>query len=91
MSDQPTPLPPERKIVAAAIRHGGKLYTGLSHSQVMNQIYTELGRTCFIPQTEQGFITDRGEFLNRFQAGAVAFRAGQTKTRKETLLSEHLW
>ena len=44
-----------------------------------------------IPQEEQGFLTNRGIFVNRYQAGAIAYMAGQTKTRKEHLLSEDLW
>ena len=78
------------KIVAAAVNHGGKVWTGTRHGIIMAEIWSK-GGYCKIPQEEQGFVTDTGLFVNRFQAGAIAFDAGQTATRKETLLSEHVW
>ena len=78
------------KIVAAAIRHAGFIWGGLRHGQIMQWIWEERG-TEKIPQEEQGFLTNRGIFVNRYQAGAIAYMAGQTKTRKEHLLSEDLW
>ena len=56
----------------------------------MQWIWEERG-TEKISQMEQGFLTNRGIFVNRYQAGAIAYMAGQTKTRKEHLLSEDLW
>jgi hypothetical protein len=78
------------RIVAAAISHGGKVWTGGRHADIMQKIW-QSGDKDRITQEEQGFVTDDGVFLNRFQAGAVAFNAGQTSERKQTLLSEHLW
>jgi len=77
-------------IVSAAINHGGKIWTGKRHSEIMQNIWDQ-ETYAPIPQEEQGFMTDSGKFVNRFQAGAIAFRSGQTKIRKENLLSEHLW
>lgn len=78
------------RIVAAAVKHNGKIYTGKRHAEIMREIWDEVGNVK-IPQDEQGFVADNGQFLNRFQSGAVAFAAGQTKHRYETLLSEHVW
>lgn len=39
----------------------------------------------------QGFYTSEGQFVTRFQAGAVAKNAGQTKERKKELFSEDVW
>ena len=79
------------RIEAAAILHNGKLYTGQRHAEIMRTIWDEEGAAVCIRQDEQGFTTDTGQFLNRFQAGAAAYRSGQTKTRRESLLSEDLW
>ena len=78
------------KIVAAAVYHKGVLYGGLRHAVIMHWIWDEVGFE-YISQEEQGFLTDTGVFLSRWQAGALAFRAGQTAFRHKTLLSEHLW
>lgn len=78
------------KIASAAIKHDGRIWTGRRHAEIMSQMREELG-SVKVPQEEQGFMTDTGEFVNRFQAGAIAFRAGQTKQRHQTLLSEDLW
>jgi hypothetical protein len=78
------------RIVAAAVLHAGKLYTGKRHGKIMSEIYKECG-FCKIPQEEQGFTTSTGTFVNRFQAGAIAYRSGQTTVRHQTLLSEHVW
>lgn len=78
------------RIVLAAINHGGKVWTGRRHAQIMNEIWDAEGFSK-IRQEEQGFVTDDGIFVNRFEAGAIAFRAGQIGRRKENLLSEDLW
>jgi hypothetical protein len=39
----------------------------------------------------QGFLTSLNKFVDRKEAGIVAFNAGQTKELKETLYSEDLW
>ena len=58
------------RIVAAAVRHDGKIYQGERHGVIMQKIWDEIGHVK-IPQDEQGFVTNTGLFLNRFQAGAV--------------------
>lgn len=39
----------------------------------------------------QGFITSRGNFVNREIAAEIAFNAGQIKEEKRELYSEDLW
>jgi hypothetical protein len=83
------------RITAAAIKVGDRIVTGERHGQIMQAIWQEAhaaGSTIpYISQDMQGFFTDSGQFVNRFQAGSIAFTAGQTKTRKEWLHSEDLW
>ena len=78
------------KIVAAAVYHKGVIYGGLRHAVIMHWIWDEVGMEN-IPQEEQGFLTDTGVFLHRWQAGALAYMSGQTACRYTELLSEHLW
>lgn len=78
-------------IVAVAVRLGGKVYAGHHrHAVLMNEIWRNLGNVR-INQEDQGFLTNEGIFINRFQAGALAFENGQAKVRHNTLLSEHIW
>jgi hypothetical protein len=82
-------------ITAAAIKVGERIYTAKRHAWAMNECWAEdkaAGRELTrVWQQMQGFVTSSGEFVNRFQAGAIAFRAGQTSHRYLTLLSEHVW
>ena len=77
-------------IVDAAVLFNGTIWRGRRHSEIMWRI-AQVHPKVYVTQEMQGFVTSDGRFVNRFQAGAVAFRAGQTKTRIQTLLSEHLW
>jgi len=78
------------RIINAAILYGGKIYKGHRHADIMGEIWSTLPDAHF-PQSIQGFLTDTGRFVSRDEASLIAFRAGQTKTQKERLLSEHLW
>lgn len=84
-------MPRSTKVVAAAVIYNGKMYQGRRHTEIMKEIYDEFGTVVKIIQEDQGFVSDTGEFLSRWKAGAVAFAAGQTKRRHETLLSEDVW
>lgn len=79
----------ELKIVAAAIKVGDKVWQGKRHGCIMPLVFAETGLR--ISMEQQGFVASDGKFYNRFQSGAVAFRAGQTKTRKQSLMSEDVW
>jgi hypothetical protein len=79
------------RIVAAAINHNGKIWTGPNHQQILRQIW--IAENVEVPYTvpeEEGFVTDTDQFLDRFQAGSVAFISGQTSVKHEVLLSSHL-
>ncbi len=82
------------RIVAAAVLCDGRIYRARNHSYAMHQIWDEelaAGQELTkITQDMQGFVDQYGQFWNRFQAGAIALRAGQTKFRHEQLNSEHL-
>ncbi len=82
-------MPEDLRITAAAVLHNGKLYTGKRHAEIMRQIWDEGGGR--ITLEEQGFVASDGKFYNRYQAGAIAYMAGQTEGRHEYLLSEHVW
>ena len=63
-------------IKSAAIKYNDKIYTGKTHSDIINSqddplILFSLG--------ENGFLTDRDEFLDRIEAGKHALECGQIK------------
>ena len=89
--------PTERRIVCAAIRTAGgfiicsaRHFDNLMHMQIAKSVATwERG-------IEQGFIDQRGEFLNRSDAWVVACEAKQIIRRvggdhKGVLFSENLY
>lgn len=82
-------MPEGLRIVAAAVKRGERVWTGTRHADIIRVVFGETGQR--VTQDEQGFVDNTGWFSNRFQAGAIAFQAGQTKDRKQTLLSEDLW
>ena len=83
-------------IVAAAIKQDGIVYKGKPfverHHHLIHRIAVETGK---IPVTgEQGFITDKLEFLNRKEASLHALECKQIKCLKYSdseLFSEDLW
>lgn len=76
-------------ITHAAIRKGGRIWTGSRHGQIIPQVLAETGQR--VSQAEQGFLGSDGKFYSRAEAGAIAFAAGQTRICRENLLSEDLW
>lgn len=44
-----------------------------------------------LKEIEQGFLTSKDRFVNREEAGRIAFEAGQTKELRKTLFSEDLY
>ena len=73
-------------ITAAAIKSRGTTYTGKTHQEILeaNPEHPELGIGKF------GFVTDKGEFLDRILAAQHAFRVGQIKRRTAALYSDDL-
>lgn len=81
-------MPEERedlKIVAAAIKVGDQVYVSRRHGAIMQKIWEKQSKLR-ISQEMQGFVASDGKFYTRFQAGSIAFTAGQTKARKQSLL-----
>jgi len=67
----------EEKIVSAAIKSKitNDIYTGRRHSDIIRNHYEEHGQ--FGPSnSEQGFITSTGRFVNRHEAAEIAFKCG---------------
>ena len=77
-------------LVAAAIKKDGVIYTGKRHCNILSNA-KPFG---YLKDGEQGFVTDKGEFLNRKQSYMYAIRNKQPFIRKITggvLTSEDLW
>ena len=66
------------RIITAAIKHNGKIYTGSSHGNIMQEM-TNSGVKGEFRNNEQGFLTDKGRFVNRVEAAKIAREAGQIK------------
>lgn len=84
---------PARRIVAAAIRWKGIVFTGVRHAHIRRQI-TDLGLVGhgeYLDFDCEGFIDTSGVFLTRVQARPIAERAGQTPPSTDLLVSEDMW
>lgn len=79
-------------IVAAAIKMDGNVY-GLPaparHHDIIRHL-ASLGYDTPIKE-EQGFIDDTFGFMDRQQAAASAYTAGQIENPKDKLFTEDLW
>ena len=76
-------------IKEAAILKDGVVYAGRRHSDIIIKHYPLVGK--FGCGEIQGFVDDKGKFLNRQEAANVAFLCGQTMENKQTLYSEDLY
>jgi len=77
------------KIKCAAIKTKDvRVFEGKNHAICFEQIRKhniELCKHCI-----QGFITECGKFVDRYEAAEIAFKAGQTKKLESPLFSEDL-
>lgn len=92
----------EELIVAAAIKtvYNGREYIVFRerpgrHGEVINFLHV-LGLPYGSPdqEGEQGFVTNRGRFVDRTEAGRIVQTSGQTTTRShcnDNLFSEDIW
>lgn len=81
---------PERILHAAVKDKNGTIFTGKCHSDCFRNIaFTGFQRSQ--KPEDQGFVTDKGRFVERGVAAKIAFRAGQIKEAKSLLYSEDLW
>jgi hypothetical protein len=80
-------------IKSAAIRIKGtdKIYTGSEHYNILNKrdencklIITD------IDNIEYGFVTDDNKFVDREEAGKIAYECGQTKEKIYRLQSKDI-
>lgn len=79
---------PER-IVAAAIKENGVVFTGPHHHLIIWYIVPILGIKTSVGQ--QGFITNRNRFVSRGEAADIAFMSKQISRATNCLFSEQLW
>ncbi|RUP25858.1 MAG: hypothetical protein EKK51_31515 [Mycolicibacterium sp.] len=81
------------RIVAAAIRWKGVVFTGVRHAHIRRQI-TDLGHVSddeYLDFDCEGFIDSAGTFLSRAQARPIAEAAGQAQPSSTLLVSEDMW
>lgn len=83
------------RIVAAAVRKRGVVFTGVRHGYVI-QSMVEVGflkdmQKDQVVASEQGFIDQYGKYYPMEKARDVAIIAGQIKPNHGTLYSEDLW
>lgn len=82
------------KISSAAILFNNKIYTGISHCEIGCKMVRDKVCERYPSGDAQGFITDDGKFVSRWQALRIAIRAGQVEmgktVNKNELFSEDL-
>jgi hypothetical protein len=77
-----SPYNVDRGIVFSGWRHGNCIYQAVA---ISGKSSYELG------EVEQGFLTSKNRFVDRVEAGQIAFDAGQTTELKKYLYSEDVW
>lgn len=79
------------RIKCAAIKtKEGRIFEGKNHAicfQVMKQDGVPRLQT---QNCKPGFVTDEGNFVDRYEAAEIAFKAGQTSKLESPLFSEDL-
>lgn len=76
-------------ITRVALKRGNDVFVGEQgwrHDKVILANLTDDHKNDIV-----GFVTDKGEFLNRKQAGRHAFECGQIEALTDCLLSEDVW
>lgn len=89
LSSPPAEPPDQERIVAAAIRRDGVIFTGPHHHQIFRYMVPMLGVKRITG--EQGFVASRNRFVGREEGARIAFASGQIKEEQDTLFSESLW
>jgi hypothetical protein len=71
------------KIKSPAILHGGEVYRGKNHAQIITYIIKNRIKPYLIPTDENtGFVTTEGDFVNRYEARSIAVEAKQVDPNK---------
>ena len=65
------------RIKSAAIKHLGKIYIGLSHSEIGLQMVSDGVCVRYPSGDTQGFVTDEDTFVSREEARKIAEESGQ--------------
>lgn len=76
------------RIKEAAILQDGIIYTGKRHSDIVRKMLADKIRP---KHGGQGFITDEGKFVDRREAGRIAFESKQIEKPTDLLTSENLY
>lgn len=80
------------KIIKAAIKINQDVYTGIRHADIYEELYQ-----LKIPTRNaiEGFLTDAGNFVDRYEAKKIALAANQLIVPEEetyaALYSEDVW
>lgn len=86
---------PKNRIVIAAIKKNGIVFTGLRHGfiirDMVNSGFIKDPNKDHVYAEEQGFVDANNIFLTREGARGIAIQAGQIKPDHGTLYSEDLW
>lgn len=75
----------------------GTVLCGHRHGHVISAMKALTGKRTVtfaedgVGEHEQGFLTNKNRFVDREEAGIIAFAAGQTKVLKKTLYSEDIY
>ena len=77
----------DRGLVVLGHRHGQCMWTMGSLTGLRSVTNAEDG----VGEYEQGFLTNKNRFVDRYEGGLIAFNANQTSSLKETLFSEDLY
>jgi hypothetical protein len=73
-------------IIQSAILKDNKIYTGRRHWNIIKDNSDISFKNCI-----QGFVNDKGAFLNREESAKEAFQCDQIKEKKRVLFSEDLY
>lgn len=90
-------MPPRKeKIIQAAIKKDGVVYTlpqPARHNQVLRLCEELLTKGLVRARGDQGFLTNKGRFVDRIEAAAIALAAKQIEKLgwPPNLYSEDLW
>lgn len=71
-------------VVVSGWRHGNCIYQVVAITG-LRSVLTEAG------ENVQGFLTSKNRFVDREEAGRIAYEAGQTETLITTLYSENIY
>lgn len=77
----PKPQAGERLVAAASRTPEGRVFTGPTHGEAMNEATSKLGKEIFWREADQGFLTSTGRFVSRKEAYKIAKEMGPMDTR----------